>query len=111
MPRPHTIVVFAHQTAGTVSHPHGGLGPEILTLDIKKLDQFKELPSLGPMCVHNSVRGCSCLYSYAACCDFLHRNHLLSIIRTQEAQDAGYQMYKKSEATKPHRRLLGPQLP
>jgi hypothetical protein len=50
MPRPHTIVVFAHQTAGTVSHPHGGLGPEIHTLDIKKLDQFKELPSLGPMC-------------------------------------------------------------
>ena len=54
------------------------------------------------------MRGCSCLYSYAACCDFLHRNHLLSIIRAHEAQDAGYQMYKKSEATKPHRRLLGP---
>jgi len=30
------------------------------------------------------------LYSYAACCDFLQHNNLLSVIRAHEAQDAGY---------------------
>ncbi len=29
-------------------------------------------------------------FSYAACCDFLQNNNLLSIIRAHEAQDAGY---------------------
>jgi serine/threonine-protein phosphatase 2B catalytic subunit len=29
------------------------------------------------------------LFSYAACCDFLQNNQLLSIIRAHEAQDAG----------------------
>lgn len=38
-------------------------------------------------------------YSYAACCDFLQHNNLLSIIRAHEAQDAGYRMYRKSQAT------------
>ena len=57
---------------------------------------------------HNTVRGCSyfyrfdrarkilsrfslslSLFSYAACCDFLQNNQLLSIIRAHEAQDAG----------------------
>ena len=28
--------------------------------------------------------------SYAACCEFLQQNNLLSIIRAHEAQDAGY---------------------
>lgn len=29
-------------------------------------------------------------FSYAASCDFLQQNNLLSIIRAHEAQDAGY---------------------
>ncbi len=37
--------------------------------------------------------------SYQACCEFLQRNNLLSIIRAHEAQDAGYKMYRKSQST------------
>lgn len=99
---------------------HGGLSPEVHTLDdIRQLDRFREPPTFGPMCdiiwsdpaedygnernhelfSHNTVRGCSYFYSYTACCQFLHNNHLLSLIRAHEAQDAGYRMYKKDSAT------------
>ncbi|MBN3311936.1 PP2BB phosphatase, partial [Atractosteus spatula] len=99
---------------------HGGLSPEIQTLDdIRRLDRFKEPPAFGPMCdllwsdpsedfgneqsqehfSHNTVRGCSYFYSYPAVCEFLQANNLLSIIRAHEAQDAGYRMYRKSQTT------------
>ncbi|KRF78654.1 serine/threonine-protein phosphatase 2B catalytic subunit 1 isoform X2 [Drosophila virilis] len=99
---------------------HGGLSPEIFTLDdIKTLNRFREPPAYGPMCdllwsdpledfgnektneffSHNSVRGCSYFFSYSACCEFLQKNNLLSIVRAHEAQDAGYRMYRKNQVT------------
>ncbi|SAM09690.1 hypothetical protein [Absidia glauca] len=99
---------------------HGGLSPELQTLDdLRVIDRFREPPTHGLMCdllwadpleefgsektnelyIHNHVRGCSYFYSYHAACQFLERNNLLSVIRAHEAQDAGYRMYRKSKTT------------
>eukprot|EP01125_Pyxidicula_operculata_P018824 TRINITY_DN6734_c0_g2_i1.p1 TRINITY_DN6734_c0_g2~~TRINITY_DN6734_c0_g2_i1.p1 ORF type:complete len:405 (-),score=109.43 TRINITY_DN6734_c0_g2_i1:443-1657(-) len=100
---------------------HGGISPEIETLqDVSKIDRFTEPPSHGPMCdllwsdpidldrfvpefedhfIPNRVRGCSYNYGYNAVSSFLDKNNLLSVIRAHEAQDSGYRMYRKNEAT------------
>lgn len=99
---------------------HGGISPDMTTLeDIQKIDRFTEPPPHGIMCdiiwsdPHedygnektnenfslNSVRGCSFFYTYNAVVEFLQNNNLLSIIRAHEAQDAGYKMYRKNQAT------------
>ncbi|KAH7152181.1 Metallo-dependent phosphatase-like protein [Dactylonectria estremocensis] len=99
---------------------HGGLSPELHTLDdLRSIDRFREPPTQGIMCdilwadpledfgqektsdyfLHNHVRGCSYFFSYPAACAFLEKNNLLSIIRAHEAQDAGYRMYRKTRTT------------
>jgi len=98
---------------------HGGLSPEIQVVDdIDKIDRFREPPDSGPMCdllwsdpaevysassattfAFNDVRGCSYYVGYKACCDFLNRNNLLSVIRAHEVQDQGYRMHLKNERT------------
>jgi len=100
---------------------HGGISPQIETIeDIEKLDRFMEPPTSGPMCdllwsdpvsefnldegnrkfMPNSVRGCSYSYSFKACCDFIQRNNLLSIIRAHEVQAEGFLLSKNNEKTK-----------
>jgi serine/threonine-protein phosphatase 2B catalytic subunit len=99
---------------------HGGLSPELHTLDdLRSIDRFREPPNQGLMCdilwadpledfgqektsdyfLHNHVRGCSYFFSYPAACNFLEKNNLLSIIRAHEAQDSGYRMYRKTRTT------------
>ncbi|CAG5091541.1 Oidioi.mRNA.OKI2018_I69.PAR.g13116.t1.cds [Oikopleura dioica] len=92
----------------------------LLNDDIRQIDRFKEPPPFGPMCdllwsdpfeeygkenstvekfSQNQVRGCSYFFSFAAVCDFLQTNSLLSVIRAHEAQDAGYKMYRRASST------------
>jgi len=92
---------------------HGGLSPELKTIDdINKIDRFKEPPRQGIFCDllwadpvdnedgiceniyrTNDVRGCSYFYGNEAVAKFLDNNNLLSVIRAHEAQIDGYKMH------------------
>lgn len=61
-------------------------------------------------CMYISLPSCTCInilnivsniliYSFAAVCDFLQNNNLLSMIRAHEAQDQGYKMYRRNATT------------
>lgn len=92
---------------------HGGLSPELKTIDdINRIQRFAEPPRSGSMCdilwadpveqedgnsatdyETNSNRGCSFIYNSSACKRFLTRNSLLTVIRAHEAQLNGYRFY------------------
>jgi len=98
---------------------HGGLSPQITTLDdVRNIDRFQEPPQTGPLCdllwsdpvenysptdkvefEYNETRGCSYSYGFKAVVDFLDRNGLLCMIRAHEAQDNGYKMHAKHPET------------
>ncbi|KAJ7434518.1 Metallo-dependent phosphatase-like protein [Mycena galericulata] len=105
---------------------HGGLSPQLIQLsDLVTMNRFSEPGSRGLLCdllwsdpiadfghedervvppgttfLHNSTRGCSFFFTYAAACTFLETNGLLGVIRGHEAQDAGYTMHRKTPTKK-----------
>jgi serine/threonine-protein phosphatase 2B catalytic subunit len=100
---------------------HGGLSPDINSIDdISLVDRFREPPTSGAMCdllwadpmedeeeqlcpdalyLHNELRGCSYVFSFAAVRHFLEENKLMGVIRAHEAQDEGFRLFRKVEAT------------
>ncbi|EHK97949.1 putative Serine/threonine-protein phosphatase 2B catalytic subunit [Glarea lozoyensis 74030] len=80
---------------------HGGLSPELHTLDdIRSIDRFREPPTHGLMC---DILWADPLEEFGqekTSEYFIHNhNNLLSVIRAHEAQDAGYRMYRKTRTT------------
>lgn len=108
---------------GTILCMHGGLSPEVDSLeDIKVIDRFMEPPKTGPLCdliwsdpieedtaeglteeemeewydvqfVENPTRGCGFIFGYAAVMQFLEANNLLLIVRAHEVQAEGYHLH------------------
>jgi len=100
---------------------HGGIGPELETLDdINKIDRFSEPPSSGLFCdllwadpmddfeadstpenppfKPNKSRKVSYAYNHMAVVMFLQRNKLVSMIRAHECQRSGYRLYSKGKS-------------
>ena len=71
--------------------------------EIRSLHSLTNLPPPPPKHTHTLTHTHTYTqtptHSYNASCEFLQRNNLHSIIRAHEAQDAGYKMYRKSQAT------------
>ncbi|KAJ3450378.1 cna1p [Anaeramoeba flamelloides] len=100
---------------------HAGISPHLSDVGmINKINRFRDPPGKGLLTdllwsdpfpnyntskgsskrfVFNSSRRCSFQYSYDAIVDFLIENELTCVIRAHEAQDQGYQMYKKWDET------------
>lgn len=95
---------------------HGGLSPEIETIDhIQAINRKCEPQTSGAMCDllwsdpapedqagiqrwrSNDVRGCSYQYGCVAVFDFLERNDLISIVRAHELQQDGYSYHFSSQ--------------
>eukprot|EP00741_Cyanophora_paradoxa_P013415 tig00020685_g12954.t1 len=99
---------------------HAGISPEMRTPeDVNKINRFRELPGTGmfaDLCwsdpmeddqdtgdveyVHNSSRGTSYFFGFAAACNFLNRNGLVSILRGHEVQDAGFKLHRAMDSTR-----------
>ncbi|KAJ3444816.1 calcineurin catalytic subunit a [Anaeramoeba flamelloides] len=100
---------------------HAGISPHLSDVEmINKINRFKDPPLKGLLTdllwsdpfsnynlsegcdqkfIFNTMRRCSFQYSYDAVIDFLIENDLTCVIRAHEAQNEGYQMYKKWEET------------
>lgn len=111
---------------------HGGLSPEIETLDdIKLINRFIEPPKTGPLCdllwsdpieedsaeglgeeemerwyniryMENPTRGCGYVFGFSAVAEFLDRNDLLSVVRAHEVQDEGFRLHHFLRPDRPH---------
>ncbi|KAL0612694.1 Serine/threonine-protein phosphatase 2B catalytic subunit gamma isoform [Plecturocebus cupreus] len=77
------------------------LNPKILTMALMAMDGYQTIVSVqGPgLGTFSSAILLMSHTTYFKICEFLQNNNLLSIIRAHEAQDAGYRMYRKSQAT------------
>ncbi|CAM9355400.1 unnamed protein product [Chrysoparadoxa australica] len=117
------ISAVIQTSLGKIFACHGGISPEISTLDdINRIDRFAEPDMEGPLCdllwadplneddVHkldeqeydsflskafapNQVRGCSYMFGYEAVSKFLRGNKLMYMVRAHEVQEEGFRSH------------------
>lgn len=104
------LVAIVSTTYGKFMCVHGGIGPEIETLDnIMAIDRYQEPSVSGALCdllwadpapddnetrwQSNLVRGCSYTYGHLAVFEFLENNDLICIVRAHELQSNGFQYH------------------
>jgi serine/threonine-protein phosphatase 2B catalytic subunit len=113
---------IAGSPLGTFLAVHGGIGPEITSIeDIESIDRFMEPPSSGPLCdilwsdplelperptkreleswssiefAPNTLRQTSYHYGLAAVRSFLEGNNLACIVRGHQVVDAGFKEHR-----------------
>lgn len=117
---PIAATVFVPDLPGTFFCCHGGIGPDVKSLDdIRTIDRFQEPPDEGAYCdllwadpiedstaigltpsemndwwsleyMPNTARGTSCNFYYRAALNFCNDNNFISIIRAHEVQKFGF---------------------